>query len=167
MIRTEAVKMTKVAGLAYKQKLQAGGAGITIMTADEKAVFTINKRDGSCTPYGTVNNEIFSSQVISEALELTKGLSYKRLGTIVKVYSDNHCDETSVDLESADEQAEIDVMASKEYKEFIAQFSDKNDKFSYQLMNKTLMQFAAKSSVVRKKLDEKESTDSITRYIIR
>ena len=167
MIRTEAVQLTSIKGLAFKQKLQAGGAGITIMTPDDKAVFTINKRDGSYTPYGTVNSGIFTTAAIEESFELTKGLPYRRLGKISKVYPDIHCDESSVELETEDEKVEIDVIASAEYKEFIAQYTDKNNKFSYQLMNKELMQFASRSSVVRKKLQENESTDSIVRYIVK
>ena len=167
MIRTEAVQMTSLKGLAFKQKIKAGGAGITIMTPDDRAVFTINKRDGTCVPYGTVNSDVFAAAVIDEALELTKGLPYRRLGSISKVYPDNHCDESPVELEVDDEKAEIDVISSVEYREFIAQYTDKNSKFSYQLMNKELIQFASKSSIVRTKLAEKENVDIIVRYIVK
>ena len=167
MIRTEAIKMTSIKGLAFKQKLQAGGAGLTIMTPDDKAVYTINKRDGACVPFGKVNGDVFMQAAIDEALELTKGLPYRRLGAITKVYADDRCDEGSVDLETDDDKVEIDVIASAEYREFIAQYTDKNGKFSYQLMNKELMQFAAKSSVVSKKLAEKEAVAGIVRYIVK
>ena len=167
MIRTDTVQMTSIKGLAYKQKLTAGGAGVTIITPDDKAVFTINKRDGACVPYGEVNTDVFVDAIINEALELTKGLPYKRRGKITKVYDDDSCDESSVDLETEDDKAEIDIITSAEYKEFLAQYMDKNNKFSYQIMNKELMQFASRSSVVRKKLVEKEDVDSIIRYIVR
>ena len=167
MIRTEAAQMTLIKGLAYKQKLTAGGTGITIITPDDRAVFTINKRDGSCVPYGKVNGEIFTASVVNEALELTRGLSYKRLGAISKVYADNHRDETPIELEVEDDKATIDVIASVEYKEFIAQYTDKADRFSYQLMNKELIQFAARSSVVRKMLADKTDVDSIVKYIVK
>ena len=167
MIRTKTVQLTTIKALAFKQKLQAGGAGITIVTPSGRAVFTINKRDGTCAPYGVVDDKTFTKAVINEALELTKGLSYRRLGMITKVYDDIHSDETPVELETDDEKATVDVIASVEYKEFIAQYTDKNDKFSYQLMNKDLMQFAAKSSIVRGMLDEKAKVDSIVRYIIK
>ena len=167
MIRTESVQLTSIKGLAFKQKLTAGGAGITIMTPLDKAVFTINKRDGSCVPYGIADTETFNKTVITEALELTKGLPYRRLGVITKVYDDIHSDETSIELETEDEKVEIDVVASTEYKEFIAQYTDKNGRFSYQLMNKELMQFAARSSVVKKMLAEKNSADKIVKYIVK
>ena len=167
MIRTDTVRLTAINGLAYKQKLAAGGAGITIMTPADKAVFTINKRDGSCVPYGTVDGGAFTKNVIAEALEVTKGLPYRRLGAVTKVYDDIHSDETSVELETEDEKAAIDVLASLEYKEFIAQYTDKNGEFSYQLMNKELMQFAARSSVVKRLLAEKNSADKVVRYIVK
>lgn len=169
MIRTEAVKLTKINALAYKQKLGAGGAGLTIITPDEKAVLTINKRDGMCVPYGTgaFNSETFTAEVIREAMEATRSLSFSRKGKIAKVYPDSHCDETPVEQETEDEKADIDVMASAEYKAFIEQYTDKTGKFSYQLMNKDLIQFAAKSSVVKTMLAEKADVGNIERYVVK
>jgi len=167
MIRTEIVRLKKITGLAYKQKLTAGGAGLTIMTPDDKAVFTINKRDGSTAPYGTVDLKLFTAAVIEEALELTRGMSYKRLGSVVKVYDDSHCDETSADLETEDDKPSIDVVASKEYEGFIMEYTDKNGKFSYQLMNRDLMKFVESSSVVKSMVEKAESDDAIMRYVVR
>ena len=167
MIRTETVLIPSIRGVAFKQKLASGGAGITIITPDDRAVFTINKRDGTCVPYGQVNSEVFSQSIIDETLELTRGLPYKRLGVVSKVYEDNHCDEGSIEQEVEDARIEIDVVASAEYKAFLSKYTDKKDKFSYQLMNKDLMQFAAKSSIVRKMLAEKAEVDDLVRYIIK
>jgi len=162
MIRTEAVRIESINGLVYKQKLVAGGAGITIITPDDKAVFTINKRDGSCVPYGKVNSEVFTAAIVEEALELTRGLSYGLHDTLSNV----RIDET-LPVEPEIENEAIDVIESVEYKEFIEQYTDKKDKFSYQLMNKDLIQFAAKSTIVSKMLEEKEDVDIIVRYIVR
>jgi hypothetical protein len=166
MIRTDTVRIASINGLAYKQKLAAGGAGVTIITPDDKAVFTINKRDGSHTPYGKVNAEVFTKKVVEEALALTRGLPYKRLGGVDKVYADAHSDETPVELETEDAKVEIDVVASAEYKEFIAQYTDKNGKFSYQVMNKDLIQFASKSAKVSQMLAEKSDVDAIVKYVV-
>ena len=167
MIRTTAVRMTLIDGLAYKQKLASGGAGITIMTPDDKAVYTINKRDGSCVPYGQVSADIFTPAIIGEALELTRGLKFKRYGKITKVFADKHFDESSVELETEDQKNEIDIVASAEYNEFIAQYTDKNEKFSFQLMNKELIQFASRSSVVRSMLAEKPTVNTVVKYIVK
>ena len=167
MIRTETVKLSRVAGLAFKQKLAAGGAGLTIITPDDKAVYTINKRDGSAVPYGVVDLKLFTPKVVEEALELTRGLSYKRMGSITKVYEDSHCDEASVDLETGDDKPSVDVVASKEYEGFIMEYTDKNGKFSYQLMNRDLMKFFESSSVAKAMVADAESDDKIARYVIR
>ena len=167
MIRTEAVRTTLIGGLAYKQKLGSGGAGLTILTPDDRAVFTINKRDGACVPFGQVDGGVFTPEVIGEAMALTKGLPFKLKGKITKVYADNHCDETPAEQETDDAKSDIDVIASVEYKEFVAQYTDKNDNFSYQIMNKELIQFAARSSVVKGMLADRFNVDAIVRYIVK
>ena len=167
MIRTEAVKTTVIAGMAFKQKLQSGGAGITIVTPDDRAAFTINKRDGSCVPFGKVDTNVFTQAVTDEVLELTKGLPYRRLGKLTKVHKDVSFEETTALHESEDEKTDIDVITSAEYAAFIEKFSDKKGRFSHQLMNKELMQLASKSGVVSKKIADKLDTDVIIRYIVR
>ena len=99
----------------------------------------------------TVMSRILSSGVRSTYTE--KGAS-------------SHCDETSIDGEAEDVKVEIDVMASVEYQKFITQYTDKNDNFSYQLMNKDLMQFSAKSSVATKMLAEKTDVETIVKYVV-
>ena len=167
MIRTEAVKTATIPGMAFRQKLQAGGTGITIITPHERATFTVNKRDGSCVPYGKVNEKVFTESVIKEVLDLTMGLPYRRLGSITKVHVNKPCEESPVEHEVDDEKADIDIISSAEYAAFIEKFSDKKGRFSHQLMNKELMQFAAKSGVVNKKLAMKEDTEMILRYVVR
>ncbi|MCL1816919.1 MAG: hypothetical protein FWG43_04890 [Clostridiales bacterium] len=170
MIRTEAVQLTSINGIGYKQKLVAGGAGITIVTSEGKAVFTVNKRDGLCVPYGQVDEKVFTATVTEEVLNLTRGLPYKKLDIASKVSSDDspikHTAEVEMEVKEDDKDA-IEVVESIEYKEFIAQYTDKADKFSYQLMNKDLIQFAAKSTIVGKMIVEKTEIETIIRYIIR
>ena len=167
MIRTEAVKTTTISGMAFRQKLQAGGSGITIITPKERAMFTINKRDGSCVPFGKVDEKVFTKEVVNEVLELTMGLPYRRLSSITKVHLDKPCEETLVEHEVDDEKVDIDIISSAEYAAFIEKFSDKKGRFSHQLMNKELMQFAARSGAVSKMLSEKEKVDLIVRYVVR
>jgi len=167
MIRTTTIKLTSLPAMAFKQKLNTGGSGITIMTPDDSATFTINKRDGKCVPYGKVDTSIFTEAVVNEVLEKTQSLPYRRLGKITKVHIDAPCEESPAEQDVEDEKCDIDVITSAEYAAFIEKYSDKKGKFSHQLMNKDLMQFAAKSGVVSKKLAEKESVDLIVRYVVR
>jgi len=167
MIRTEAVKITTIPGMAFKQKLQAGGAGITIITPKERAMFTINKRDGLCVPFGKVDEKVFTKDVVDEVLELTKGLPYRRLGSITKVHIDAPCEEAPVEHEVDDEKVDIDIISSAEYAAFIEKYSDKKGRFSHQLMNKELIQYSGRSGAVRKKLEMKEDIELIVRYVVR
>jgi hypothetical protein len=167
MIRTSTVKLSKLPGLAYKQKLTSGGAGLAIITPDDRAAYTINKRDGRAVPYGPVDESVFTNAVIDEALELTRGLPYRKHGKVTTVYEDIHCDETPVELETEDDKISIDVISSIEYENFIVAYTDKIGKFSYQLMNRDLMKFANNSSVVKSMIENKDKDDMITRYIIR
>jgi len=167
MIRTEAVKTTTIPGMGFRQKLTAGGSGITILTPDNRATFTINKRDGKCVPFGKVDTGVFTEDVIKEVLELTQGLPYRRLGKITKVHVNKPCEESPVEKEAEDEKCDIDVVTSAEYAAFIEKYSDKKGRFSHQLMNKELMQFAARSGAVGKKLEANENIDLIVRYVVR
>ena len=167
MIRTATVRLSSISGLAYLQKLPSGGAGLAIMTADDRAAYTINKRDGKAVPYGTVNTAVFTGAAVDEALALTRGLPYKRLGVVTRVYDDSHCDESPAELEIGDDQPSIDVVASKEYEGFIMEYTDRNGKFSYLVMNRDLMKFADGSKVVNKMAASGDDDDDIVRYIVR
>jgi len=167
MIRTVTVKLNSLAGLAYKQKLVAGGAGLAIITPGERAAYTINKRDGKAVPYGPVNEIVFTDAVVNEALEATRGLPFKRLGKVTKVYDDIHCDESPAELETDDDKPSIDVVGSKAYLEFIMEYTDNKGQFSYQLMNRDLMKFANRSRVVGDMFAAAESDVKIMRYIVR
>jgi len=61
----------------------------------------------------------------------------------------------------------VDVIASKEYEGFIKEYTDKNGNFSYLLMNRDLMKFADRSSVVARMVAEGESGNTIIRYIVK
>jgi len=167
MIRTETVQLKSIKGIAFKQKLKAGGSGITIMTPDDSAMFTINKRDGSCVPFGQADTKCFTDVVTGEVLDLTRSLPFKRLGKVTKVYEDYHCDESSAELEVDDTKVEIDVVSSVEYNSFALKYTDKNGRFSYQLMNKDLIQFASRSQVVSRMLSDKAGVDEIVKYVVK
>ena len=166
MVRTEIVELKNIFGIAYKQKLVSGGAGITVITPEGNAVATIDRRSGLCVPYGSFDAEVFTDAVFKEALDKTRGLPYRRLGKITKVHVNKIVEEADED-EIEEDQPAIDVLASAEYKEFIYAYTNKTGKFSYQVMNRDLMQFASKSSVVAGMVAEKTDTDQIVRYVVK
>ncbi|MCL2054169.1 MAG: hypothetical protein FWG90_07010 [Oscillospiraceae bacterium] len=169
MIRTQTVQLNSIEGVAYRQKLTAGGSGITVITANDKAVATINKRDGSFAHYGKVNEKVFTDEIFNEAVALTNGLPYRLLGSVQLTGFENKeakTVENSSDAQEDTEKADVTVVCSKTYDDFIAAYTDKNGKFSYQLMNKDLIQFASKSKKVTELINDKRGDDEIVRYIV-
>jgi hypothetical protein len=156
--------MTLVKGLAYRQKLKAGGAGLTIMTADDKAVVTINKRDGSYAPYGQMNEKVFTGAVLEEAFDLTAGLPYRRLGSVQ--YAESLVDETAVGDESVavdetEEAGDVALVCSQVYEAIISEYTDKKGRFSSELMNKDFIQRAHKSNQVKIQMEQGVAPDDI------
>lgn len=58
------------------------------------------------------------------------------------------------------------VTMNEDLNKIIDRYTDKNDKFSYDLMNKELITFAHRSKVVKKKIAEKEKIGDIVFYIV-
>ena len=166
IIRTSAVELSSIPAIAYKLKLQAGGAGLKLFRLDTEAtaVFTIDKRTVSVTPYGPYNAELFPEEAVREAYDLTQGLPYSARGKInVKVF------ETKADAEDVTEEEveAVDMVDSDEYDAIVDRYSDENGKMNYQLMNKDFIQFAAKSKVVQEMVASKRLEADILTFIIK
>lgn len=164
MIRTKAVKLTVIPAIAFRQKLQAGGSGITILRSDVKqpGIASISKTSGEAIPNKQTDIKKYPMEAFKEAMELTKGLPYKKQRTIKaneKLFMKEHQEE----YEIKDEEV---IINSDEYQKIIDKFSDKNGKLSYDLMNKDFIKFGKTSSVVRDMIAEKKSAAAIRNYII-
>ena len=167
MIRTDSVKLTTIEGVAYKQKILNGGgtAGLTVITKTDKAVVTIDKRTGDYVPYGKVDTEIFKNEVFDEAFSMTRSLPLKKQNSIKNVDLEFEVI-LNDDAENEIEIGENEVLASVEYIDFLQAYTNKKDKFDFKLMNKDLIQFAAKSNSVAKMKDEKRPLDEILVYVV-
>ncbi len=164
MIRTKAVKLTVIPAIAFRQKLQAGGSGITILRSDVKqpGIASISKTSGEAIPNKQTDIKKYPMEAFKEAMELTKGLPYKKQRTIKaneKLFMKEHQEE----YEIKDEEV---IINSDEYQKIIDRYSDKNGKLSYDLMNKDFIKFGKTSSVVRDMIAEKKSAAAIRNYII-
>lgn len=164
MIRTKAVKLTVIPAIAFRQKLQAGGSGITILRSDVKqpGIASISKTSGEAIPNKQTDIKKYPMEAFKEAMELTKGLPYKKQRTIKaneKLFMKEHQEE----YEIKDEEV---IINSDEYQKIIDKYSDKNGKLSYDLMNKDFIKFGKTSSVVRDMITEKKSAAAIRNYII-
>ena len=164
IIRTRAVELTTIPGIAYKQKLTTGGAGIKIQRMDDgsSAVCTLDRR-GELVAYKPYDEDLFPHEAFSEALELTIGLPYSARGSIKLV-------PTPIDTDDVSEEApaeQIDMTLSDEYRAIIDRFSDEKGEFSHSLMNKDFMSFATKSKVVADMIGRQEPIDDIVTFIVK
>lgn len=166
IIRTQAVELSIIPALAFKQKLAAGGAGVKIIRMDRDAVgvFTIDKRTGEGVPYGKVDEGLFPREAVEEAIERTLGMPYDKRGKLnVRVFASAQ-EEDDV-AEDAGEV--IDMVGSDEYRAIVERYSDEKGKMNYPLMNKDLIQFANRSKTVSQMLRDGQQEDDIIRFTIK
>ncbi len=166
MIRTATVQLTTIPAIAFRQKLPSGGSGITILRPDAKqpGIAGISKTSGEPIPVANNNAELFPVEAFKEAMLLTAGMPYKKLGN-VKVTADMIA---AVEPETAEELAEEAtevVIDSADYAKNVERYSDKKGVLSYGILNKEFIQFAHRSPIVRKMVAEKASVEEIRAYI--
>ena len=165
IIRTKAVELSTISAIAYKQKLASGGSGIKIIRADgQSAVCTVNKRTADMAPYGGFDEELFPLEAFDEALELTNSLPYSARGNI-KLIAIEEAEPDDVSEEAPAEQ--VDMTLSPEYIAIVERYSDEKGKINYPLMNKDFIQFASRSKVVRRLVDEGANQDEILGTIVK
>ena len=161
MIRTKVVNLTKIKGIAFRQKLPSGGSGIVILREGvaQPGIASISKTSGEAIHTANTPTDVYPPDVFKEAISLTAGLPYKKLGKV------ELSDEIAVE-EPAERQVEEEVIVdSEEYAKIVEKYTDKNGKLSYELFNKDMIKFAYSSSVVRKMVQDGESDDEIRLYI--
>jgi hypothetical protein len=160
MIRTSVVELTTVPAVAYRQKLPAGGSGITICRYGEKQVgiASISTRSGKAIPAENCPAELYPAEAFAEAIELTRSLPYKKLGKVTML-------KKSFKEAEPKEEEEIQVDLA-DYDKLAAKYTDKEGKLSYELINKDLIKLLKSSSVVRGLVAEQASPAKIKSYIV-
>lgn len=161
MIRTDAVKLTSMKAFAYRQKLGSGDTGIVIVKPNGKqpGMASISKKTGEPVPARNTNVEDYPIEAFQEAMELTRGLTFRKQGNI-KVTK-------GMFIEPAPEVPEEPVELNERALDAIsAHYTDKNGKLSYDLINKELIKFAKSSSIVRKMIRDGCSVKEVREYIV-
>ena len=84
MVRTNVVALNSVPGVAYRQKLPAGGSGIVILREDfeQPGIASISKTSGEAIPSTNTPKELYPQEAFQEAISLTAGLPYKKQGAV-------------------------------------------------------------------------------------
>lgn len=160
MIRTSVVELTVIPAVAYRQKLPAGGSGVTILRYGEKqcGIASVSTRSGKAIPAENTPAELYPAEAFQEALELTRGLPYRRQGKVTVLKKSFK--------EAAPKPEEDAAMDMADYEKLTAKYTDKAGKLSYELLNKDLIQFLKRSSVARRMLDEQATPARISRYVV-
>ena len=163
MIRTNVVALTSVPGVAFRQKLSSGGSGIVILRegCQQPGIASISKTSGEAIPAKNNPKKMYPKEAFQEAIALTSGLPYKKQGS-VRLQEKKLSYEAPAEAEAVEEEVIVD---SEDYRKIVDRYTDKNGKLSYPLLNKDMIQFAHRSSIVRKMQAEGESVDSIRLYI--
>lgn len=165
MIRTDIVTLTVISAVAFRQKLAAGGSGITILRhgAKQPGIASISKTSGEPIPSANTPADLYPAEAFREAVALTSGMPYAKRGSVRLVKK------AAVDVapEAAEEITKDDpIVDSAEYQKIVALYTDKNGKLSYDLLNRDLIKFAHSSRIVRGMIEEGASTKKIRTYIV-
>ncbi|MBQ1567045.1 MAG: hypothetical protein IIZ80_04045, partial [Erysipelotrichaceae bacterium] len=134
MIRTKAVKLSVIPAIAFRQKISSGGSGVTLIRNDTRqpGIASISRSSGEAIPNKQTDLKKYPMEAFAEALELTKGLPYKKQKGVKadeKLFMEEHKEFDVFEEEEV-------IIDSAEYQKIIDRYSDKNGKLSYELMNK-------------------------------
>ncbi len=162
MIRTDVVKLTTIPAAAYRQKLNAGGAGIVILRNDFKqpGIASISKTSGKAIPAANLPKDKYPEEAFQEAIELTAGLPYIKRKAPAKVHF------PAPEKETPEIKALEIVIDSDEYQKIVDTYTDKKGKLSYSLLNKDLIKFTHYSSIARSMIAGKAALDDICLYAV-
>ncbi len=164
MIRTVVVPLTVIPGFAYRQKLPSGGSGIVVLRPEsaQPGVCGISRSTGEPVTADNLPAGLFPTEAFREAVELTSGLPYGRRGAVKLILGQPaEAPETDAGSDPAEEEA----ADSPEYAAIASAYTDKNGRLSPELLNRDLIRFAKRSSVVRSMLAEGEGVDRVRAYI--
>ena len=164
MIRTETVALTVIEAVAFRQKLKAGGSGITILRYDiaQPGIASISKTSGEAIPTDNTPADLYPAEAFNEAIRLTAGMPYKKRSGVRLTKKKVE----EVAPEKTEEIAEEVVIDTEEYQKLVDNYTDKNGRLSYDLLNRDLIRFAHSSKTVSKMLEEGESLAKTRTYII-
>ena len=165
MIRTDVVNLTVIPAVAFRQKLTAGGSGVTVLRFDSKqpGIASISKTSGEPIPAANTPLDLYPPEAFREAIALTAGMPYAKRGD-VRVVKKAPVDTAPAKTEEV--TPDDVVIDSAEYQKLVARYTDKNGKLSYDLLNKDLIRFAHASKTVRAMIEEGVSVQKVRIYIV-
>ena len=144
-----------LAGCIVKTPLSTPSDTEPSSSAESSAVQ--NKPEGLNTPA-----DLYPAEAFNEAIRLTAGMPYKKRSGVRLTKKKVE----EVAPEKTEEIAEEVVIDTEEYQKLVDNYTDKNGRLSYDLLNRDLIRFAHSSKTVSKMLEEGESLAKTRTYII-
>ena len=170
MIRTGTVTLLSIPAIAYRQKLASGDIGITLLRyhVAQPGLATISRKTGEAVPAKNTSLELYPPDSFNEAIKLTSGMPYKRLGNVI-VSEEIIVEEPLTEAtEESTEEEEIEVIInSEEYQRILDRYTDKNGKLSYDLINSEFIKTAHSSGQVRLMIENRASVDEIRFQVVK
>ena len=165
MIRTDTVELTVIPAVAFRQKLPSGGSGVTVLRydAEQPGIASISKSSGKAIRAKNTPKDLYPSEAFNEAIELTRGMPYRKRGGVR--LSEKKVIDTEPEVAAEVPEVEV-ILDSADYQRIVRNYTDKNGKLSYILLNRDLINLAHRSSKVRTMLAEGAKLDSIRDYIV-
>ena len=162
MIRTSVVSLSVIKGIAYRQKLPSGGSGIVIICegSSQPGIASVSKTSGKAIPADNTPKSKYPQKAFDEAIALTSGLPYKKLGSVKYMGT-----EITEEPAPKEEEPGDSAVESAEYLKIVENYTDKNGRLSYDLINKDMIKFAHSSSKVRKMLQDGAKQKEIALYV--
>ena len=168
MIRTSVVNLTEIPAVAFRQKLTSGGSGVTILRygAEQPGVASISKTSGRPIPVANCPAELYPETAFAEALALTAGMPYRRLGT-VRVTGELVLAPDTLESEPETLRETAVIIDSEEYQRIVDCYTDRTRKLNYDLLNRDFIQTAHSSGQVRLMIEERATADEIRTEIVK
>lgn len=174
MIRTSSVSLTTLpSAIAYRRKGTAGGSAIVIVRSDatQPGIATISKTSGEPILSKNTSADLYPVDAFQEAIKATAGMPYHKKGApsapeaVVAKAEEELADADAAEATEVEEKVEF-VIDTAEYLRLLDTYTTKDGKFSFDLMNKDMIQLAHKSEVVARMVAEGEDENVIVSYIV-
>ena len=161
MIRTNTVELKTIDAVAYREKLRDGSSSIVIVRYDTKqpGIAAISRTSGEPIISKNTPSKKFPKKAFEEAMELTRGLSYKNQGSV-------KLEKKKVAKPKKEKEPEEVFIDQKAYNKIVKKYTDKKGTFSYDLLNKDLIKFANSSSKVKDLLAEGKTSKAVAKYVV-
>lgn len=174
IVRTPLVELSTLEGVAYRQKLRGGQAGVVILRHDspQPGLALVNHRTGEPDLSANVPLDRFPREAFLEALALTSGLPYSRRGPVRSPLPAPPADPSGEATPDADQLGSsapeaVATVGSADYAAIVKAYTNRKGELSYELLNKTLIQAAHANPFVATMISQAATQEEIRDHVVK